>query len=480
MSDNYNIQNYINGSFSVSANTEEIKNINPSDSSIINSFKETSIEDVESAIDVAKKSQSKWSKTPAIERASYLKKIAEGIRKNEDEFVRIIVEEQGKIKDLAKGEVQGAANYLDYTAEWARRIEGEIVTSDSPDENIFIFKIPMGVVSGILPWNFPFFLIVRKLAPALVTGNTIVIKASEETSNNAYMFSKLLDEAGVPKGVVNFVYGRGQTVGKLLSSSKKIDMISFTGSVETGSAIMTEAAKNITKVNLELGGKAPALVLADADIDLAVSKIRDARVINSGQVCNCVERVYVDKKIVDEFTEKLTKAMQNTKFGNPNTKTDIDYGPLINEDGSKKVSELVNSAKGSGAEILTGGNRDESSEGIYYHPTVIANCKQDMRIIQEEIFGPVLPLVEFEDLDQAIEYANDSDYGLTSSIFTNNLKTALKACNEIRFGETMINRDNMEIFQSFHAGLRKSGIGGADGKHGLYEYMQTHAVYMRA
>ena len=233
MSDNYNIQNYINGSFSVSANTEEIKNINPSDSSIINSFKETSIEDVESAIDVAKKSQSKWSKTPAIERASYLKKIAEGIRKNEDEFVRIIVEEQGKIKDLAKGEVQGAANYLDYTAEWARRIEGEIVTSDSPDENIFIFKIPMGVVSGILPWNFPFFLIVRKLAPALVTGNTIVIKASEETSNNAYMFSKLLDEAGVPKGVVNFVYGRGQTVGKLLSSSKKIDMISFTGSVET-------------------------------------------------------------------------------------------------------------------------------------------------------------------------------------------------------------------------------------------------------
>ena len=335
MSDNYNIQNYINGGFSVSANTEEIKNINPSDASIINSFKETSIEDVESAIDVAKKSQSKWSKTPAIERASYLKKIAEGIRKNEDEFVRIIVEEQGKIKDLAKGEVQGAANYLDYTAEWARRIEGEIVTSDSPDENIFIFKIPMGVVSGILPWNFPFFLIVRKLAPALVTGNTIVIKASEETSNNAYMFSKLLDEAGVPKGVVNFVYGRGQTVGKLLSSSKKIDMISFTGSVETGSAIMTEAAKNITKVNLELGGKAPALVLADADIDLAVSKIRDARVINSGQVCNCVERVYIDKKIADEFTEKLTKAMQNTKFGNPNTKTDIDYGPLINEDGSK-------------------------------------------------------------------------------------------------------------------------------------------------
>ena len=480
MTDNYNIQNYIDGDFSISSNTEEIKNINPSDSNTINSFKETSIDDVERAIEVARKSQKIWSKVPAIERASYLKKIANGIRRNQDEFIKIIVEEQGKIKDLARGEVQGAADYLDYTAEWARRIEGEIVTSDSPDENIFIFKIPMGVVSGILPWNFPFFLIVRKLAPALVTGNTIVIKASEETSNNAYMFSKLLDEAEVPKGVINFVYGRGHTVGKLLSSSKKIDMISFTGSVETGSAIMTEAAKNITKVNLELGGKAPALVLGDADIDLAVSTIRNARIVNSGQVCNCVERVYLDKKIADEFTEKLTIAMKNTKFGNPNTNIDIDYGPLINEDGSNKVSELVNSAKSSGGEILTGGNRDESSNGIYYHPTVIANCKQDMRIIQEEIFGPVLPLVVFEELDQAIEYANDSDFGLTSSIFTNNLKTAMKACNEIRFGETMINRDNMEIFQSFHAGLRKSGIGGADGKHGLYEYMQTHAVYMRA
>ena len=476
----YKIKNYIDGNFSSSLNTSVIQNINPSDSTIINDFTETSIEDLNLAIDVAKKSQNLWSKTPAVERAEYLKKIASGIRKREDEIVSIIVEEQGKIKELAKGEVNGAANYLDYTAEWARRIEGEIVTSDHAGENIFIFKIPMGTVAGILPWNFPFFLIVRKLAPALVTGNTIVIKASEETSNNAYLFSKIMDEVNLPKGVVNFVYGKGETVGKHLSAHNNIDMISFTGSVDTGSAIMTEAAKNITKVNLELGGKAPALVLADADIDLAVSKIRDARIINSGQVCNCVERVYVDKKIADEFTDKLTIAMKNSTFGNPNIDNNIDYGPLINEEGVSKVSDLVNAAKNSGGEILTGGNREDGKSGIYFHPTVIGNCKQEMRIIKEEIFGPVLPLVIFDDLDQAIDYANDSDFGLTSSIFTNNLKTAMKACNDIKFGETMINRDNMEIFQSFHAGLRKSGIGGADGKHGLYEYMQTHAVYMRA
>jgi len=480
MNTNYKIENYINGDFFISSNTSEIQNINPSDSKIINSFRETSLQDVDLAIDAAKIAQKKWSRLPAIERAQYLKKIAEIIRKKEDLFVSTIMQEQGKIKDLAKGEVQGAANYLDYTAEWARRIEGEIVTSDSPDENIFIFKIPMGVVAGILPWNFPFFLIVRKLAPALVAGNTIIIKASEETSNNAFLFSQILEEINLPKGVVNFVYGSGATVGRRLSAHKDVDMISFTGSVETGSAIMTEAAKNITKVNLELGGKAPAIVLADADIDLAVSKIRDARIVNSGQVCNCVERVYVDKKIADEFTEKLTIAMKNTTFGNPNKTNDIDYGPLINEEGLDKVNDLVLSAKNAGADIITGGNRGQSDGGIYFYPTVISNCKQDMRIIREEIFGPVLPIVTFEDLDQAIDFANDSDFGLTSSIFTNNLKTAMRACNEIKFGETMINRDNMEIFQSFHAGLRKSGIGGADGKHGLYEYMQTHAVYMRS
>ena len=481
MNTNYKIENYINGDFFISSNTSEIQNINPSDSKIINSFRETSLQDVDLAIDAAKIAQKKWSRLPAIERAQYLKKIAEIIRKKEDLFVSTIMQEQGKIKDLAKGEVQGAANYLDYTAEWARRIEGEIVTSDSPDENIFIFKIPMGVVAGILPWNFPFFLIVRKLAPALVAGNTIIIKASEETSNNAFLFSQILEEINLPKGVVNFVYGSGATVGRRLSAHKDVDMISFTGSVETGSAIMTEAAKNITKVNLELGGKAPAIVLADADIDLAVSKIRDARIVNSGQVCNCVERVYVDKKIADEFTEKLTIAMKNTTFGNPNKTNNIDYGPLINEEGLDKVNDLVLSAKNAGADIITGGNRGQTDDGgIYFYPTVISNCKQDMRIIREEIFGPVLPIVTFEDLDQAIDFANDSDFGLTSSIFTNNLKTAMRACNEIKFGETMINRDNMEIFQSFHAGLRKSGIGGADGKHGLYEYMQTHAVYMRS
>ena len=471
------IQSYINNGF-VDSSGIAINNLNPSDGKIINTFNENSLNEVDDAIFSAREAQKSWEKVPAIERAGYLKKIGKKIQEHADEIVNVIVEEQGKIKSLAQGEVSFASGYFEYMAEWARRIEGEIITSDVKNENIFLYRVPMGVVAGILPWNFPFFLIARKVAPALVTGNSVVIKPSEETPNNAFIFSKIIDDLDIPKGLINFVYGKGETVGKHLSAHPEIDMISFTGSVETGSLIMQEAGKNITKVNLELGGKAPAIVLGDADIDKTVNKIKNARVINSGQVCNCVERVYVQNNILDEFTDKLKKVMENVSYGNPNVDENIEYGPLINKEGLKKVEDLVQSAFEGGGEIITGGKSTNIENGSYYQPTVIANCKQNMQIIRKEIFGPVLPLVSFHDLDEAIDYANDCDYGLTSSIFTNNIKTAMRAANEIKFGETMINRANMEIFQAFHAGVRKSGIGGADGKHGLYEYMQTHGVYI--
>lgn len=471
------IQNYINNSF-INSSGKIINNINPSNGKILNTFNESSLNEVDDAIYSARDAQKLWEKVPAFERGQYLKKIGNKIKENASKIVNIIIQEQGKIKSLAEGEVNSTAEYFQYMAEWARRIEGEIITSDAKNENIFLYRVPMGVVAGILPWNFPFFLIARKIAPALVTGNAVVIKPSEETSNNAYFFTKIIDELDIPKGLINFVYGRGETVGKHLSAHPGIDMISFTGSVETGSSIMQAAGKNITKVNLELGGKAPAIVLADADIDKAANKIKNARVVNSGQVCNCVERVYVQKNILDEFTDKLSKIMENVNYGNPNVDENIEYGPMINEKGLNKVEALVESASSEGGKIITGGKSTKIESGSYYQPTVIANCKQNMQIIRKEIFGPVLPLVAFDDLDEAINYANDCEYGLTSSIFTSNIKTAMRAANEIKFGETMINRENMEIFQAFHAGVRKSGIGGADGKHGLYEYMQTHGVYI--
>jgi lactaldehyde dehydrogenase/glycolaldehyde dehydrogenase len=408
-----------------------------------------------------------------------LRAIAARIREHVEPLARLITEEQGKTLGLARVEVAFTADYMDYMAEWARRIEGEILESDRPGETILLFRQPIGVIAGILPWNFPFFLIARKAAPALVTGNTIVIKPSEETPHNAVKFCELMAQTDLPPGVINIVHGRGAVAGKALCASPRIGMISFTGSVETGSAIMAAAAPNITKLNLELGGKAPAIVMADADLDIAVQAVKSSRVINSGQVCNCAERVYVQSKVAGEFTEKLAAAMKSTVCGNPLGDTDVEYGPLINQAGYLKVDALVRGAVSAGATLVTGGKRLDIKGGYYYEPTVLADCEQGMEIVSREIFGPVVPIVQFDDLDQAIDFANDSDYGLTSSIYTRDLNTALRACQEIHFGETYINRENFEAMQGFHAGWRKSGVGGADGKHGLYEFTQTHVVYMQ-
>jgi lactaldehyde dehydrogenase/glycolaldehyde dehydrogenase len=472
-------QNFIGGMFVPSSTKDRIEVVNPSTGQGICTVPDSSPAEVEAAVAAAEAAQKDWARRPAVERARALRAIAAKIRDQAEPLARIITEEQGKILGLARAEVSFTADYLDYMAEWARRIEGEILESDRPGETIFLFRQPIGVVGGILPWNFPFFLIARKAGPALVTGNTIVIKPSEETPHNAVKFCELAAETAPPPGVINVVHGRGARAGKALASSPRVGMISFTGSVETGSAIMAAAAPNITKVNLELGGKAPAIVMADADIDLAVKAIKDSRVINSGQVCNCAERVYVEQRAAGEFIDKLAASMKSARYGDPLADPSVEYGPLINQAGFRKVDTLVRGAVAAGATVVTGGKRGAGKGGFFYEPTVLADCRQDMEIIRREIFGPVVPVVTFHDLDEAIALANDSDYGLTSSIFTRNLDVALKACQEIRFGETYINREHFEAMQAFHAGWRKSGIGGADGKHGLYEFTQTHVVYMQ-
>jgi lactaldehyde dehydrogenase / glycolaldehyde dehydrogenase len=471
--------NFINGRFVPSSGAARIVVKNPATGDTICSVPNSTEADVEEALVSAAKAQSAWAKQTAVARANVLKTIAAKIRENVEGLARIITEEQGKVLDLSRVEVAFTADYFDYMAEWGRRIEGEIVESDRPNETILLFRQPIGVIAGILPWNFPFFLIARKAAPALITGNTIVIKPSEETPHNAVKFCELMTELDVPSGIINVVHGSGATTGHALASSPRVGMVSFTGSVETGSAVMSAAAQNITKVNLELGGKAPAIVMADADLDRTVQAIKASRVINSGQVCNCAERVYVQGSIADQFAEKLAASMKATRYGDPLQDETVAYGPLINEAGFRKVERLVGSAVSAGASVLTGGKRGAGEKGYFYEPTVLTGCRQDMEIIRKEIFGPVVPLVEFHDLDEAIAFANDSDYGLTSSIYTRDLNVALRACQDIRFGETYINRENFEAMQGFHAGWRKSGIGGADGKHGLYEFMQTHVVYLQ-
>jgi lactaldehyde dehydrogenase / glycolaldehyde dehydrogenase len=470
---------YINGEFIESSSKEVSEVINPATEEVISTVPKATLEDVRTAIDGAGAAQKEWAKLPSSERAKYLQAIAREIRNDVDHYASIITEEMGKPIDQAKVEVNVTAEYFDYIAGWARKYEGEIVPSDRENENILVYKQPIGVVAGILPWNFPFFLIARKAAPAILTGNTIVVKPSSVSPNNALEFAKILDKIGLPKGVINIVTGAGSVVGDELSKNAKIGMITLTGSTDAGTKVMENAAQNITKVSLELGGKAPSIVMDDADLDLAVKSVLDSRIINSGQVCNCTERVYVHEDVASEFISKITEAMSKVTYGNPLEDENVAMGPLSNAGGLKNVEDMVNRAVKNGATVLTGGKRGESDKGFYYEPTVLTNVDNSMEIMHEEIFGPVLPIATFKTLDEAIELSNDCQYGLTSAIFTNDVNNMMRASNELEFGETYVNRESFEAIQGFHAGWKKSGIGGADGKHGLEEYLQTHVVYIQ-
>jgi len=469
---------YINGEFVENRADRWIEVINPATEAVLSRIPEGSAEDAQRAIDAAEAAQPAWEALPAIERGNWLQKIAQGVRQRAAELTATIVAEGGKTQELAETEVFFTADYLDYMAGWARRYEGEIVQSDRPQENILVFKKAIGVTTGILPWNFPFFLIARKAAPALLTGNTIVVKPSELTPNNAIIFAQIVDEIGLPAGVFNLVTGYGPVVGHELAANPKVGLVSLTGSVGAGIATMQAAAKNITRVSLELGGKAPAIIMNDADLDLAVKAIVASRMINTGQGCNCAERLYVQDGGYDEVVERLSAAFKQVTWGDPASQKGLDMGPLITAAALQRVEQKVADAVAAGAKVVTGGKR-AGNTGFFFEPTLLTHVGQKMNIMQEETFGPVLPVMKFSTLDEAIALANDSEYGLTSSIFTQNLNTAMLALKQLKFGETYINREHFEAMQGFHAGWRKSGIGGADGRHGLEEYLQTHVAYLQ-
>ena len=437
-------------------------------------------EDAANAVEAARKAQLTWSKRTSVDRASFLKGMATVIRKNRIFLAETLSKEQAKIRSLAQVEIDVTAEYYDYYAGLARSYEGEIIPSDRPGEQIFLHKFPIGVVVGICPWNFPFFVMARKIAPSLLTGNTIVVKVSEETPLTCLEFARLIDELELPKGVLNIVCGYGEEIGEALTNNKDVGMITLTGSVQSGHKVMTAAAKNITKVSLELGGKAPAIVCKDADLDLAVKAIVASRVNYSGQICNCAERVFVEEQVYDAFIEKLVPAMRAVVSGNALDDEGIDMSAQINKKQLDKINTMVNNAVAEGGRILLGGAKNSNfSKGYYYEPTILVDVSQDSEIMQKEIFGPVLPVMKVKDFDEALELANDCEYGLTSSVYTNDLNTVLRATKELNFGETYFNRENFEAIQGFHAGWRKSGIGGADGKHGLEEYLQTKTVYIQ-
>lgn len=469
---------FINGEFVPNGDREMLDVINPATEEVISQVPKATKADVDAAVDAAFEAQKSWGKLPAIQRANYLMELAGLVRENRELFARTNTEEMGKPLAQSMDEAGWLGDYIQYFAAMARHIKGEIIPSDRPNENIFLYKMPIGVVAGIMPWNFPLFLIGRKVAPALIAGDTVVLKPSSDSPNGCYEFAKLVAKSSLPKGVINVVSGSGSVVGDALSGNPKVSLISMTGSTGAGKKIMKKAADNVTKVSLELGGKAPVIVMNDCKLDETVEHVYNSRIINSGQVCNAAERIYVQEGIADKFIEKIIARFQKATYG-PGLGGDFDLGPMVNKAQQEHVDELVQSAIKEGAKVRCGGKKATiDGKGFYYEPTVVTDCTHDMTIMKEEIFGPVLPISTFKTLDEAIEKANDCVFGLTSSIYTQDFDVVMRALNEIKFGETYVNREHFEAFQGFHQGVRQSGLGGDDGEHGLDEFMETHICYV--
>ncbi|TGD63653.1 aldehyde dehydrogenase [Tabrizicola sp. WMC-M-20] len=454
--------------------------INPSTGEAFANAPEASAAQALQAIDAARAAQPAWARLSPLQRGVYMHKIAALIRDHAEPLARLVVREQGKPITEARGEVGGAAEFFTYFAEFARRIQGEILPSDAPGEQIWIQRVPVGVVVGIIPWNYPAALVSRKVAPALIAGNTIVLKPHEETPLSALYMARLFEQAGLPAGVVNIVTGAGGTVGAALTTHPDVDLVTMTGSVPTGKRIMAAAAPNLVPVSLELGGKAPLIVMEDADLDLAVASAVTSRFMNCGQVCICNERMLVHEKVYDAFVARFVQATKALRLGDPMLDT-TDLGPKVSQPELEKVEAILAAALTSGAEPLLLGGRPDTppvAGGYWMTPTVLGGVTADMAIMQDEIFGPVIPVMKVSGFDEAMAVANDSRYGLSAYLFTQDYRRIMQAVADIRFGEIYVNRIGPEALQGYHTGYRNSGPGGDDGIHDLESYLRKKTVYV--
>ncbi|MFL5732102.1 MAG: aldehyde dehydrogenase [Chloroflexia bacterium] len=437
-------------------------------------------EDARAALVAAREAQPAWEALTGVQRAAYLQRVVELIRQDAERLAQVIVREQGKPLVEARGEVGGSAGFFEYHTTFARAQTGEIVASDNPNEDIWVRSVPYGVVVGIIPWNFPSALFARKVAPALMAGNTIVVKPHEDTPLSSLELARICEAAGIPPGVVNVVTGAGTVVGDALVRDEITQLVTVTGSVRAGRQILAAAAENITVVSLELGGKAPFIVMDDANLDLAVPQAIHARFVNCGQVCTCNERTYVHRRVFDQFLERYVGVVNKLRVGDP-MRGDTDIGPKVNQMELEKLERMVSRAQEQGAQVAVGGGRPQGGEfdkGFWYAPTVLTNVSNSMDIMQQEIFGPISPVMAFDDFEEAIALANDTKYGLTAYLFTNDIKRMMRAVQAVRSGELYINRIGPEQFQGFHTGFGLSGMGGDDGHYGYDHYLRKKTVYL--
>ena len=472
---------FIDGSWVTSTSGETIDIINPSTEEVYAKVQNGTVAEAVQALEAADRAQKEWKKVPARKRAELLYKFADEIKANADKLAELLVKEQGKLLKVAKMEVAVTASFIEYACEGARRIEGDIIPSDNPNEQIWIQKIPRGVVVAITAWNFPLALAGRKIGPALVAGNAIVVKPTSETPLATLELGYLAKKVGLPDGLLNIITGPGRAMGTALVENPITKMVTMTGSTPVGQQIAKMAAQNLTHVQLELGGKAPFIVFEDADIDAAVDAALHSRFDNCGQVCTCNERMYVHEDIYYEFMNKFIQKTKALKVGDPMLE-DSDMGPKVNKSELEHMEHLVKVSLDEGATIATGGKRlsgGEFDKGYWFEPTVLTDVTQDMTIVHEESFGPILPVLKFKDFDEVVGFANDCEYGLAAMVFTNDMNKIMRCNDELEYGEIYVNRGHGEQHQGFHNGYKLSGSGGEDGKYGFEQYMEKKTFYVR-
>lgn len=477
-------QTYINGAWIDGTSGKTLRSINPATGEVLAEVVENSVEDVALAISAAKESfyqTREWRDMDTQTRSDVLLKIADKIEENLEEIAKIESMDNGKPLREAEADVDDAVHCFRYYAGLIRTPKGGIYEVNNNFGSMHSYEIhePVGVCALITPWNFPFLMGIWKLAPALAAGNSVIFKPSSETVLSTIKIFEIFDEVGLPKGTANLVIGPGSTVGNLLAESKDVDMVTFTGSTAVGQSIMRAAAGNVKKIGLELGGKSPNVIFADTDLEAAVEWAMIGIFFNQGEVCCAGSRIIIEKSIKDVFVKRFAERAEKMTLGNPLNNPDM--GPLVSEKHMNDVLSYIEIGKAEGAKLVCGGYRyteGECAKGYFVRPTIFDECTSDMRIVQEEIFGPVVTIQTFETEEEAIRLANDTIYGLAGAVFTNDATRAIRVIKEIRAGITWINCYNPAFSEAPWGGYKMSGIGRELGTHGLEEYQEIKQINM--
>lgn len=461
---------WVNGQWISAQETLEVKN--PLDNSILTTVPVLDDVVIEQALFDAEIAQKKWKNVAAGERSRLLRNWFDLLIQHQDELATIMTLEQGKPLKEAKGEIAYAASYVEWFSEEAKRGYGDIIPSNATSE-ILVFKEAVGVCAAITPWNFPAAMITRKVAPALAAGCTILVKPASETPLTALAIAKLAERAGFPAGVFNVLTGSSTRIGQIFTQSPIVKKLSFTGSTETGVKLMAQSAPTIKKLSLELGGNAPVLVFNSANLDQAVQGVMDTKFRNAGQTCVCANRIYVQSEIYDAFIEKLKVKVEALKVGN-GLDPDTDIGPLINRKAILKVEEHIQDALSKGAILVAG--KTQNSDANWCVPTLVKDVTQDMLCAKEETFGPFAPIFKFENEAQALAMSNDTEFGLASYVFTQDMNQFIRVSRGLEYGMVGINTGLISNAAAPFGGVKSSGIGREGSKYGLDEYLEIKYV----